>query len=425
VNAAGEHFTFAEEYEWLGFTAREKIFALLDEVVENANLRVDVFAYDLNEPDLITILLKLAKQGRVRVILDNATLHHSESDPKAEDEFEKLFKKVPSGSKLIKRGKFKRYAHDKVFVLRTKATGVAKKVLTGSTNFSVTGLYVNSNHIVIFNDPKVAEAYAGVFDDAWDNDVKKGAFLESDFAKRRFQFSSAQIPKTSITFSPHEEEFAGEILQGVVDRIAREGKKSAKVGSVLFAVMQIDKGKSVVYDALNTLHKNQDIFSYGISDSPKGTSLFQVGKKTGVLVSGKPSKSTLPAPFDQVRSIGGVGHQVHHKFVVCGFNGPDPVVYCGSSNLAGGGEADNGDNLLAIFDEDIATMFAIEALLLVDHFEFLDRSAAGKNPKTRKIPTSKKQAAIDAHWFLGTTDLWAQKYFDPNDLHFVDRQLFG
>src|SRR6185369_18021071 len=46
VNAAGEHFTFAQEYEWLGFTAREKIFALLDEVVKNANLRVDVFAYD-------------------------------------------------------------------------------------------------------------------------------------------------------------------------------------------------------------------------------------------------------------------------------------------------------------------------------------------------------------------------------------------
>src|SRR5262249_9800358 len=174
---------------------------------------------------------------------------------------------------------------------------------------------------LIFDDPQVAAAYAGVFDDAWDNDVKKGAFLKSDFSKMPFAFSSAKIPKTTITFSPHEDEFAGKILQGVVDRIAKEGKKSAKVGSVLFAVMQIDKGKSVVYDALNALHKNQDIFSYGISDSPKGTSLFQVGKKTGVLVSGKPSKSTLPAPFDQVRSIGGVGHQVHHKFVVCGFNG--------------------------------------------------------------------------------------------------------
>jgi hypothetical protein len=32
------------------------------------------------------------------------------------------------------------------------------------------------------------------------------------------------------------------------------------------------------------------------------------------------------------------GHEIHDKFVVCGLNGQDPVVYCGSSNLASGGE---------------------------------------------------------------------------------------
>jgi hypothetical protein len=56
------------------------------------------------------------------------------------------------------------------------------------------------------------------------------------------------------------------------------------------------------------------------------------------------------------------------------------VVYCGSSNLAGGGEAENGDNLLAIHDADVATAFAIEALGLVDHYNFLDRMA---HPKAR------------------------------------------
>ena len=54
VNAAGERFTFQDEYEWLGFTAREKIFELLNEVVGNKYLRLDVFAYDLNEPDSST-----------------------------------------------------------------------------------------------------------------------------------------------------------------------------------------------------------------------------------------------------------------------------------------------------------------------------------------------------------------------------------
>jgi hypothetical protein len=34
-------------------------------------------------------------------------------------------------------------------------------------------------------------------------------------------------------------------------------------------------------------------------------------------------------------------------------------------------------------------------------------------------------AAEKAEWFLGTTDTWATKYFDPSDLHFVDRRLFA
>lgn len=43
-----------------------------------------------------------------------------------------------------------------------------------------------------------------------------------------------------------------------------------------------------------------------------GISLYAPGKKTGVLVTGKPLKTKLPPPFDQVRSIG-AGHQIHHK----------------------------------------------------------------------------------------------------------------
>jgi len=265
-----------------------------------------------------------------------------------------------------------------------------------------------------------------VFDTAWDDDVKKPAFDPSDWAKKLFSFSSAQTPKTTITFPPHDDAFAKSVLADIVKRIGQEGKRGKSVGSVLFAVMQIDKGKSAVYDVLNNLHKQQDIFSYGISDSPAGISLFPLGKKTGVLVTGKPVRTQLPAPFNQVPNIAGLKHHVHHKFVVCGFNGPDPVVYCGSSNLAEGGEEDNGDNLLAIYDEDVATVFAIEALTLVDHFDFLDRTAKGKPDAKRKAPSALKlQAAVSAGWFLATNDAWAQKYFDTNDLHSVDRQLFA
>jgi len=423
TNNQGQKYTFADEYEWSGYMARARIFDVLGEVANDKSLHLDVFAYDLNEPDLIASLLDLAKDGRVRVILDNAALHHSAKSPKPEDQFEKLFAKAASGNAAILRGHFKRYAHDKVFIISDK-TG-ARKVLTGSTNFSITGIYVNSNHVLVFDDPKVAGKYQEVFDAAWQGEVKGPAFLKTPLAGETFDATSNQTPRTEITFSPHASDFAEQILDGLVERIQQEEKNDK--GSVLFAVMEIGTGTGPVYPALQKLHADQSIFSYGISDTTSGIELYAPGKKTGVLVTGKPANSQLPPPFDQVPQISGVGHQVHHKFVVCGFNGNDPVVYCGSSNLALGGEESNGDNLIAIHDGDVATVFAIEALALVDHFEFLDRSATTKAGAPRRSPkfASKQQLAVAAQWFLSTSDEWAAPYFDPDDLHCVDRELFG
>lgn len=416
VNATGETFTYETEYEWLGFSARAMIFELLDEVLASKKLSLDVFAYDLNEPDVINALLKLAAQGRVRIILDNASLHHG-SPPKPEDEFETLFRKAAKGNSDILRGKFGRYSHDKVFIL--SGTKGATKVLTGSTNLSVTGLYVNSNHVLLFDDATVASKYAEVFEEAWNDKASEAKFIKSPLAGQAFSFSKG-IPSTDVTFSPHPKAFASANLSDLVARIQKEQKASKTVGSVLFAVMQLDAGTGPVFPALRALHASQDIFSYGISDSPGGIALYEPKTKKGVLVTGKPVNTILPPPFSQVPSVGG-GHQIHHKFVVCGFNGPDPVVYCGSSNLAEGGEENNGDNLLAIRDGDVATAFAIEALALVDHFSFLDRSS---KPKAKKS-ASKQKAALAAHWYLSTDDGWTQPYYDASDLRSVDRKLFG
>jgi hypothetical protein len=47
-NAQGESYTYDQEYEWLGFTAQDRLFEILDEVIANKSLRLDVFAYDLS-----------------------------------------------------------------------------------------------------------------------------------------------------------------------------------------------------------------------------------------------------------------------------------------------------------------------------------------------------------------------------------------
>ncbi|HEX8078023.1 MAG TPA: phospholipase D-like domain-containing protein, partial [Chthoniobacterales bacterium] len=199
-NAKGEEYTFAEEYEWLGFTARERIFALANEVLSNPKLKLDVFAYDLNEPDLLKIFLKLANQGRMRIILDNAPLHHNTKKPTPEDQFEKLFTAAAKAGAAVKRGKFSRFAHDKEFIV--KDTTGPLKVLTGSTNFSVTGMYVNSNHVLVFDDRTVAQVYSSIFDLAWNQDVNGPAFAKSPEAAKTFPFNSAGVPQMEVKYSP-------------------------------------------------------------------------------------------------------------------------------------------------------------------------------------------------------------------------------
>jgi len=372
--SGGKSFSFRDEYVWSGFTAREKIFGIIDGVIKDQGLSLDIFAYDLFEPDFSAGVLQLAKEGRVRIILDNATLHHNNTGELAEDQFEAQFKKVAHTGASIKRGKFNRFAHDKVLVVKKGKNALS--VLTGSTNFSVTGMYVNSNHVVVFNDQKIAQTYSDVFDESWKDNVS-GAFAKSPFANKTFSFSNPGLPKLEVNFSPHPAPFATAELQKMADRLLAEKK------SVLFAVMDVADGSGPLLPALQKLHASGTVFSFGISDSPKNDlTLYKPGTKKGILVSGKIS-GTLPPPFDKEKSIG-LGHQVHHKFIVCDFNGADAVVYCGSSNLAEGGEEQNGDNLVAIYDTDIATVFAIEAIGLVDHFNFRNTFGTNNHPVNNK-----------------------------------------
>jgi PLD-like domain len=420
TNPQGEEFTYAEEYAWLGFSARKTIFALLDEVLDDKGLRLDLFAYDLSEPDIMKKLLQLAEEGRVRVILDNAALHHNSDEPEPEDEFEAEFERVASDPAAITRGKFGRYAHHKVMVVSGESG--AKKVLTGSTNFSASGLYINSNHVLVFDDEVTAQKYADLFQQVWDERIKAAPFIASRLSTEEFSPPGTVKPPRSISFSPHTEEVAAGLLDAIVARVDTEASTHRATASVLFAVMGLE-GSGSVYPALREIHKQDDVFSYGVSDDPGGIALYVPHKSTGVLVTGTPTGTKLPPPFNQVPTLG-FYHQIHHKFVICGFNGDDPVVYCGSSNLALAGEMVNGDNLIEIRDGDVATAFALEALALVDHFQFLNRlSEHGRDQP--EPPASKREAAKSAGWFLSTGEGWARPYFDENDLRCVDRVLFA
>ena len=397
-------YTYQDQYEWMGFYAREAIFKFIQEVMDDPNKRLDVLAYDFSEPSIAHNFLELSKQGRIRMFLDD----HDKSDAVVGKKNDPTFKKqfadqfdTTTGS-VLGRGHFSRLAHCKILIQKDKAGNVLK-VLTGSTNFTANGICINANHILIFTQPDALKFYEQLFETSIHPDPQK-SFSDTDLAKNMIKISES--PKISVSFSPHTTEVATAILQTVNAKISSAQK------SVFFAVMDLKSTGSVTKN-LRELHKRDDIFTLGITDMQSETEeikviLYQPKSKQGVLINGKKSPALMPPPFDKEVSMG-LGHEVHHKFVVVDFNTPNAAVFCGSSNLAQGGEEANGDNLLMIEDTDIATVFAIEAVRLIDHYQFRNAAAVAtdNNPLTLKA---------DNKWYL--------KYFDDTDLYFLDKVVF-
>ncbi len=397
-------FTYRELHEYLGWQARERVLKFIDEVLSNTSLKLDVFAYDLNEPVIVDKFLELAKQGRIRIILDNYPDH---STPTAyETKFEAAFTAVAKGASAIFRGHFTSQAHSKVFIQRNKnAASKAVKVLTGSTNFSTNGLYVNANHTVIFNNAKAAQVYADVFDASF-GQTEMSAFKTSAYAATDFKPKVTGISDMTIRFAPHKAAYVDGFFKKIKDNIL-----NAK-SDVLFAVMK-DDSKSDILDALKTQVAKDTIFTAGITDVREGMTLYRPARKTGIRISGLKIATKLRPPFKDIIKVPGLGHSIHHKFVVVDFKGNDPVVYCGSSNLAYTPEQNNGDNLIEIRDKDVVTAFAIEAIRLIDHFHWLNKLVEEK-------ATEEEMNLYDD----SDSPKWYAKYYNPNDLKYLERTLF-
>lgn len=395
----GVNYTYEDVYQWLGFNARKKVVDLLEEVLSNDALSIDLFAYDFDEPVVGKLCLQLAAKGRIRVILDNSTDHSG--DTSSETDFEKRFNAAKQGTAEIVRGRFSRFSHHKVIIVKENNSAI--KVLTGSTNFSVTGYCVNANHVVVFDNKDIAGLYEQVFEASWGVQKMK-VFNKTDYAQKAFDFVDQGVPDSSITFAPHPDAFASQVLDGISNSIKR-----AK-SSVLFCIMSLDENSGgSVYPTLRSVQNDQAIFTYGITDSTKSVSLYKPGSRKGILVNAKNLVKDLPPPFDKEETFN--AHNIHHKFVVVDFSTPAACVYFGSSNLALGGEENNGDNLVCVKDIDIATVFAIEAVRLIDHYEF---RAKQTDPQGNvKVLT------------LDKTSGWAMRYFDKNDFKYMDRNLFA
>jgi phosphatidylserine/phosphatidylglycerophosphate/cardiolipin synthase-like enzyme len=403
---------FEPQYKWLGADAREEVLDFLKTVEDDPDARLDVFAYDLDVPDLVKRICDIAttRRGKVRAVLDNAALHVPDKKKgkiPLEVEAAKRFK-AALGADCVRQGHFSRYQHNKVLIRRDKA-GDAQDVVFGSMNFSIRGIYVQANNVIRVTDPTVAGMFAKAFDVAFAGKVSTAAFTK-DKISAGYMVGSAQdtkeLPKFSLALSPHKDWKVS--LGAMTDRIRAAGS------SVLYAVMA-PKGQGPVLTSLRTMAGVPTIFSYGTVETDKGLAVQSPDGAMGAITGYAALIKNVPAPFtEEFRD--GLGMHIHNKFVVVDFNADNPTVFTGSSNLASGGEKQNGDSLAMIEDAAVANMYAVEAVALFDHYHYRKKAQAA----TKTWPLSL--------WYPGKPgmpDPWWKQYYDPSRIQMRDRYLFA
>ncbi len=384
---------YTAQYDWLGFHARRMVFDFIQECLADPTISVDLFAYDLDEPDFIRALQQLG--NRLRAVLDDAPLH---TKPGALEINSHQALIVSAGQENIKVGHFKRFAHSKVLI--QKRNGLPVKVLSGSTNFSVRGLYVQANNNLVFNDPATASLYEQAFEQAFTN---MPGFASSPIAQQWHDVSNPGFLPYSVCFSTHSSAAIS------LDRVST-AIQNAK-SSVIYAVMELQGGGPVMNELVN-LGSNPNIFAYGITQSAGGLNLYKPGETHAIFADFSYLQGKVPAPFQQ-EWTGGSGQVIHHKFVVVDFNQPGAMLFTGSSNLAEGGEQDNGDNLIAITDPTIVQAYAVEAIRLVDHYHF--RMVMQKATTDQPLQLQPAGASIP----------WWQAYYDSSNVKYNERLLFA
>jgi len=396
-----------QAYKWMGFEARSAILELIDEGIADKKAEVRAVLYDLNEPGIVSRLEKLGT--RLKVIIDDDGAHGEPNS--AEAQAAKRLRKS-AGKANVKRQHMGKLQHNKIVVVDGPKV---KAAVCGSTNHSWRGFFVQNNNAIVLRGEQPTQLFMNAFEDYWNNSAVKdfGATKSASLNKLELDGIDAQI-----CFSPLSKK--NSVLQSIADDVSEN-----TTSSLFYSLAFLFQTPGAIRNAFMKIKKDNKVFSYGISDHKvKGLSETKapllgvaVQKPDGsvTVVNAEALRENAPEPFKS-EPTGGGGTRMHHKFIVIDFNKPTARVYMGSYNFSASADKSNGENLMLIRDQRVATSYMVEAVRLFDHYHFrvaqLDKKSALKTLQLAKPPRKRGEKA----W-------WEEDYTNPRKI--LDRKLFA
>jgi hypothetical protein len=373
------HPKAGEAYDWMGFEARQRIIEVLDAAIDDG-ADVMVAAFELNLPELIERLAQIGP--KLRIIIDNSSnlkkgkngtvTGKDKADPNSPES--RAGAALAAKGAEVRRQHMGNLQHNKMIIVDGPQV---KRVVLGSTNFTWRGFFVQSNNAVIVYGQKIVDQQRKAFQAYWDSNGSAAAFGKSPAA----DWESLQVDGLDgkVSMCPHSSSHSTQAA------IATD--IGSTQSSLFFSLAFLYQTPGNVTQAIDAAMNKPGLFVYGVSDKRTGIIVHQPDGNPAPVYAAALTKG-LPEPFRSEAS-GGSGVKMHHKFVVIDFNKPTARVYTGSYNFSHAADVENGENLVLVNDQRIATAYMVEALRIVDAYQF---RVSAQNPASADSGPPKKKA---------------------------------
>jgi phosphatidylserine/phosphatidylglycerophosphate/cardiolipin synthase-like enzyme len=360
---------------YLSGDALHEILAFLRDA-DRRGSAIHAAIYEMNDQELLDALKPFGSRGHV--LLGNG----SATRPTVAQDLSSAGLDVKHRD-LSHHGRSSPSVHNK-FVVESNVLGNASRVLTGSTNWTTTGLCTQLNNVLIVEDTVIASRYL----DQWGKLVAAGDDLPTSLK------TTNSNPTTNNNISVYFAATQGEAeFKPVLDLIA-----GAKEGALFLMFMP---GQSPLLDALlNRVEKN-DIYVRGVVSSITPSVNGDITKVGGQVVkSGAPPQSF----HDDVPIPSGIGENgkpswaetefnvkemlgahlmaiVHSKAIVIDPFSDQCAVITGSHNFSAAASAKNDENLVIVRgNKRLAQAYALHINGVYDHYSWRAFLGSGGNP---------------------------------------------
>jgi hypothetical protein len=332
--------------------------------------------YEFNDQELLDALKPFGNRGHL--LLGNG----SATTPNVATELTAAGLEVKHRD-LSHRGASSPSVHNK-FVVESDAHGNAMRVLTGSTNWTTTGLCTQLNNVLIVDDTVIAQRYL----DQWSRLVAAGNDMTADLKVSNTRPTADKDITLYFAATNGEAEF-----KPVLDLIA-----GAKDGALFLMFMP---GQSPLLDALLDRAKDNNIYVRGVVSSvtaSKNGDIYSVGGQ--VVKSGAPAQALhddvpLPSGISEkdkpswaeqefnVAEMRGAHLMaiVHSKTIVIDPFSDDCAVITGSHNFSVAASGKNDENLVIVRrNRQLAQAYALHINGVYDHYSWRAYLGSGGDP---------------------------------------------